>query len=131
LLLAEDGKNLESRQRPISLIANGKFWVNNHAHVIQGKESVTIEYLMHFFNSPTIEIDQFLTGMDQVKLNKSSMIKIPIPLPPYEEQTEVNRRVEELFSNAATVEKQYNAAKARLDKLTQSILAKAFKGQLL
>ncbi len=131
LLLAEDGKNLESRQRPISLIANGKFWVNNHAHVIQGKEGVTIEYLMHFFNSPTIEIDHFLTGMDQVKLNKSSMIKIPIPLPPYEEQIEVNRRVEELFSNALTVEKQYNTAKARLDKLTQSILAKAFRGELI
>ncbi|MCZ8531371.1 restriction endonuclease subunit S [Alteromonas sp. PRIM-21] len=131
LLLAEDGKNLESRQRPISLIATGKFWVNNHAHVIQGKNNVTIEYLMHFFNSPTIEIDQFLTGMDQVKLNKSSMIKIPIPLPPQIEQKEINRRVEELFSSAFIVEKQYDAAKARLDKLTQSILAKAFRGELL
>jgi type I restriction enzyme S subunit len=131
LLLAEDGKNLESRQRPISLIAGGKFWVNNHAHVIQGKEGIKLDYLKYFFNSPTIEIDQFLTGMDQVKLNKNSMIKIPVPVPPEKEQKEIVRRVESLFTMAENFEKQYKDAKTRTKRLTQSILAKAFRGELV
>jgi type I restriction enzyme S subunit len=131
LLLAEDGKNLESRQRPISLIAEGKFWVNNHAHVIQGKEGIKLDYLKYFFNSPTIEIDQFLTGMDQVKLNKNSMIKIPVPVPPEKEQKEIVRRVESLFTMAENFEKQYKDAKTRTKRLTQSILAKAFRGELV
>jgi type I restriction enzyme S subunit len=131
LLLAEDGKNLESRQRPISIIADGKFWVNNHAHVIQGKKGIILDFLKYFFNSPTIVIDQFLTGMDQVKLNKISMMKIPVPIPPSEEQNEIIRRVEYLFMMADTVEKKYIDGKARTNRLTQSILTKAFRGELV
>ena len=131
LLLAEDGKNLESRIRPISLIAGGQFWVNNHAHVMQGKKDIAISYLMFFLNSPLAPIDQFLTGMDQVKLNKNAVVKIPTPIPSIEEQTEIVRRVESLFAQADKVEAQYKAAKTRLDKLTQSILAKAFRGELV
>jgi len=131
LLLAEDGKNLESRLRPISLIADGKFWVNNHAHVIQAKKHISLDYLMFFLNSPLAPIDQFLTGMDQVKLNKTSMIKIPIPIPPPKEQKQIVKRVEALFKLADQAEQHYLAAKQRTDKLTQSILAKAFRGELV
>jgi type I restriction enzyme S subunit len=56
---------------------------------------------------------------------------LPIPYPPQEEQTEIVRRVESLFALADTVEKQYLAAKQRLDRLSQSLLAKAFRGELV
>ena len=51
-------------------------------------------------------------------------------LPPYEEQQEIVRRVEQLFAYADTLEQQANAAKERVDNLTQAILAKAFRGEL-
>ena len=51
-------------------------------------------------------------------------------LPPYEEQQEIVRRVEQLFAYADTIEQQAKAAKERVDKLTQAILAKAFRGEL-
>ena len=51
--------------------------------------------------------------------------------PPIEEQTEIVRRVEALFALADKVQTQYSAARARIDKLTASILAKAFRGELV
>jgi type I restriction enzyme S subunit len=56
---------------------------------------------------------------------------VAIPVPPLEEQFEIVQKAKELLEHANTVEKQYNAAKTRLDKLTQSILAKAFRGELV
>ncbi len=54
-----------------------------------------------------------------------------IPFPPIEEQKEIVRRVKSLFTLADTVEKQYEEAKKRTDRLTQSILAKAFRGEMV
>lgn len=68
-------------------------------------------------------------GTKRLETNKLGSVGIPIP--PLKEQKQIVQRVEELFAHADTVEKQYNQAKARLDKLTQSILAKAFRGELV
>lgn len=131
ILLAEDGKNLEQRSRPIALIAKGKYWVNNHAHVLDVKTQIDIKYLCYFLNSPHLVIDEFLTGQDQVKLNKVAMVKLPIPVPPYTEQKEIVSLVDQYFAFADTIEAQVKKAQARVDNLTQSILAKAFRGELV
>jgi type I restriction enzyme S subunit len=131
LLLAEDGKNLESRLRPIAFRATGKFWVNNHAHVVQTKGNMPLGYFAAYFNSPSLDLAPFLTGIDQVKLNRKAMDRIPIPVPPIAEQNEIVRRVEELFALADQIEARYAKAKSYIDNLTQSILAKAFRGELV
>ena len=131
ILLAEDGKNLEQRSRPIALIAKGKYWVNNHAHVLDVKTQIDIKYLCYFLNSPHLVIDEFLTGQDQVKLNKVAMVKLPIPVPPYTEQKEIVSLVDQYFAFADTIEAQVKKAQVRVDNLTQSILAKAFRGELV
>jgi type I restriction enzyme S subunit len=59
------------------------------------------------------------------------MVKIPIPIPSPKEQKQIVQQVETLFNQADKVEQQYQAAKQRTDKLTQSILAKAFRGELV
>ena len=63
-------------------------------------------------------------------LNLGILKELPIPLPSLEEQREIVRRVEQLFAYADTIEKQVNNALARVNNLTQSILAKAFRGEL-
>ena len=63
-------------------------------------------------------------------LNLSILKELPIALPPLEEQHEIVRRVEQLFAYANTIEKQVNNALTRVNNLTQSILAKAFRGEL-
>ncbi|OAI28814.1 hypothetical protein A1356_05795 [Methylomonas koyamae] len=64
-------------------------------------------------------------------INKTILCNLPINMPSPEEQTEIVRRVESLFSQADAVEKQYLAAKQRLDRLSQALLAKAFRGELV
>lgn len=59
------------------------------------------------------------------------MKKMPVNLPPLEEQTEIVRRVEQLFAFADQLEAKVATAQARIDRLTQSILAKAFRGELV
>ncbi|WP_339934179.1 restriction endonuclease subunit S [Vreelandella glaciei] len=63
-------------------------------------------------------------------LNLGILKELPIPLPPLEEQTEIVRRVDQLFTQANRIEQQVNNALARVNNLTQSILAKAFRGEL-
>ncbi|WP_411166445.1 Type I restriction enzyme EcoKI specificity protein [Aeromonas sp. DSM 116730] len=69
-------------------------------------------------------------GGAQPNLNLNKVREIPVHLPSEAEQTEIVRRVEQLFAYADTLEQQAKAAKERVDKLTQAILAKAFRGEL-
>ncbi|HRJ51578.1 MAG TPA: restriction endonuclease subunit S [Candidatus Thiothrix moscowensis] len=77
------------------------------------------------------QIQNITAGVAQQKVNLKKFRELLINLPEMEEQAEIVRRVESLFAMADTVERQYQAAKARLDKLTQAILAKAFRGELV
>ncbi|HFF9469193.1 restriction endonuclease subunit S [Escherichia coli] len=69
-------------------------------------------------------------GVSQSNINAQKLIAYPITVPPLPEQHEIVRRVEQLFAYADTIEKQVNNALARVNNLTQSILAKAFRGEL-
>jgi type I restriction enzyme S subunit len=131
LLVAEDGKNLEKRDRPIALIASGQFWVNNHAHVLQTLDALLLKYLCFCFNSPTLDLADYLTGIDQVKLTRGALDRISIPVPPIEEQAEIVRRVEKLFAYAERLEARYTSASEHVERLTPSLLAKAFRGELV
>jgi len=70
-------------------------------------------------------------GGSQPALNKQKVNELWLLLPPYEEQQEIVSRVEALFKLADTIEKCIETARLRADKLTQSILAKAFRGELV
>jgi type I restriction enzyme S subunit len=131
LLVAEDGKNLESRDRPIALIASGQFWVNNHAHVLQNLDTILLKYLCFWFNSPSLELADYLTGIDQVKLTRGALDRILVPVPPIPEQAEIVHRVEKLFAYADRLEARYWSAVERVEQLTPSLLAKAFRGELV
>lgn len=69
-------------------------------------------------------------GVAQQKVNLKRFRELSIPVPFIDEQTEIVRRVEQLFAYADSIEQQAKAAKERVDKLTQAILAKAFRGEL-
>ncbi|MEZ8149102.1 restriction endonuclease subunit S [Enterovibrio norvegicus] len=70
------------------------------------------------------------TSGNMPKINQKTVSETPLLLPPLKEQAEIVRRVEELFAFADKVEAQVNAAQVRVNNLTQSILAKAFRGEL-
>lgn len=77
VLIAEDGENLRSRKQPVAFRAKGKFWVNNHAHIIRGKERWINDYIEAFLNY--CNLSPYVTGAAQPKLNKKSLLSIKIP----------------------------------------------------
>lgn len=87
LLIAEDGENLKSRKQKIAQLANGKFWVNNHAHIIQTNEKCILEYLYYMFN--ILDISGYITGSAQPKLSQSNLNAISINLPSIEAQKKI------------------------------------------
>jgi type I restriction enzyme S subunit len=79
VLVSEDGENLKSRKTPIAFKASGKFWVNNHAHIIQGKKHFHNNLIVYYFKN--LDLHEFITGAVQPKLNKANLLSIPLYLP--------------------------------------------------
>ena len=89
------------------------------------------EYLYYYLYERYEETRRIGAGNNQQALNKKSVQSLPFPLPPLAEQNEIVRRVEQLFAFADQLEARLTDARARVDALTQSILAKAFRGELV
>jgi len=84
LLIAEDGENLRTRQTPIAFRACGKFWVNNHAHIVVGNERASTRYLEYAVLG--LDITSYLTGAVMPKLTQGNLNRIEVPCPPREVQ---------------------------------------------
>ncbi|MBN1929453.1 MAG: restriction endonuclease subunit S [Chlorobiaceae bacterium] len=87
LLIAEDGENLRTRQTPVAFLANGKFWVNNHAHIVIGNDRASTRYL-HYALLGT-DISAYLTGAVMPKLTQGNLNRIEIPCPPQDIQAQI------------------------------------------
>ncbi|MHB8530954.1 MAG: restriction endonuclease subunit S [Caulobacteraceae bacterium] len=88
LLVPEDGENLNSRKLPIAYFACGKFWVNNHAHVLRGKSGVADdEFLKHAIAH--LNISGWVTGAAQPKLSQANLLRMPIPTPDLQTQQRI------------------------------------------
>jgi type I restriction enzyme S subunit len=113
----------------IAFRASGQFWVNNHAHVATARGAIPLQYVELFLNS--LDLQHYVTGTAQPKLTQGALNSIPVPVAPIPEQCEIVRRVEALFALADKTEARVQAATARVEKITQAILAKAFRGELV
>ena len=90
------------------------------------------DYLIAFSNAPQYrtQVKKEKVGATQVHLRNGQFLDIAVPLFVIEEQTEIVRRIDQLFAHADRIEQQVNNALVRVNNLTQSILAKAFRGEL-
>lgn len=87
LLVAEDGENLRSRKTPVAFLGTGRFWVNNHAHVLQANERADTRYLAYAL--ARAEIGGYLSGSTMPKLTQANLHQIPVPAPPLAEQRRI------------------------------------------
>lgn len=155
LLIGEDGANLISRSTPIAFIAKGKYWVNNHAHVIETVHRITLDYLKCYINS--IDLKPFVTGGFQPKLSQGNLNLIPVPLPPISFQEKIiefitdfennniksngfyfNKQIEkkiiELHNSQLSTSEiitENNSQLTQLSNLNQAILQEAVQGKLV
>ncbi len=117
VLIAEDGAN-DLKNYPVQYV-NGKCWVNNHAHVLQGKSEI-LNNIFLFSRFQSMDISQFLVGGGRAKLNGSTMLEIEIEFPKdKKEQTAIGlffRQLDETIAlQTAEVEK--------LNQLKKGLLA--------
>ena len=133
LLIGEDGANLINRSTPIAFIAKGKYWVNNHAHVLDVCSGMTLSYVALFINA--ISLVDYVTGTAQPKMNQEKMNSILLAIPPVKEQ---HRILEKMSMVDAFVDK-YASLQTKLDSLDnsvyellrKSILQEAIQGKLV
>ena len=80
LLIGEDGENMRTRQTPIAFMAHGRFWVNNHAHIVTGNHLADTRFLM--YSVANADIHSYLTGAVMPKLTQGNLNKILLACPP-------------------------------------------------
>lgn len=119
ILIAEDGAS-DLKDYPVQYV-NGKVWVNNHAHVIQGKKDL-INNIFLLFAVKQINIEPFLVGGGRAKLNSDIMMKLPLHLPPLPEQEAIGSFFQDLDKAIAKQEEKVN----QLKESKQTLLRKMF-----
>lgn len=129
LLIGEDGANLLSRSKDNAFFAEGKFWVNNHAHVLDCSEKYILDYVAFVINSMSLE--KYVTGSAQPKLTQDNLNKILIPLPPKEEQKRITNEVERWFAVIDELESNEDDLLKAVDKAKSKILDLAIHGKLV
>jgi type I restriction enzyme, S subunit len=123
LLIGEDGANLVNRSTPIAFMAYGKYWINNHAHVIDGISEDFLVYLGLYINS--ISLMPYITGMAQPKMNQAKMNSILVALPPEKEQIRIREKLEYLWNICDQLKIRLNDARTIQIYLTDAVIENA------
>ena len=124
LLIGEDGANLINRSTPIAFVASGKYWVNNHAHVLDVCGGMRLYYIALFINA--ISLIDYVTGTAQPKMNQEKMNSILVAVPPKDEQTRIINR----FSIIEPLVNKYDLKTKSLEQLNSSIFINLKKSVL-
>ena len=129
LLIGEDGANLLSRAKDNAFFADGKYWVNNHAHVLDCSEKEVLTYVALVINS--MALDPYVTGSAQPKLSQDNLNKILIPLPPLAEQRRIIYAINNYSVYLSNIENDKKSIENIIDLLKQLILNLAITGKLV
>ena len=129
LLIGEDGANLVARTKPIAFFAEGKYWVNNHAHCIDAIDKQLLEFLCYYINA--IDLKMYITGAAQPKLNQDNMNKILLPIPPQYEQEKIICEISNSFQCVLHIDHHIANLKAEISLLKTKILDLAIRGKLV
>ena len=120
VLLAEDGGNFGSKEKPIAYRVSGKCWVNNHAHVLKPKETVDVDYLC--YSLMFYDVSKLIKGATRQKLTQNDMRKMEIKLPDLIKQKNIVSVLNKIF-NLIDLRKQ---ELLKLDELIKSRFIELF-----
>ena len=124
LLLGEDGTVVDNNGMPILQYVWGKFWVNNHAHIISGKCSYNVESLYLLFKQTPIK--SIITGAVQAKISQANLKALNVVIPPESLLIEFNSKIENLFA-LIRMNKDENR---QLTQLRDTLLPKLMSGEI-
>jgi type I restriction enzyme S subunit len=123
ILIGEDGANIVDRNKPLAFKVSGRFWVNNHAHVIQPRESCDVNFLTYYLES--LDYTKIASGSAQPKITRAALDAIQVPLPPLEIQKKIGAAIESVVEVKVTAAKK----EERLIVLRQALSADLLSGR--
>lgn len=124
LLLGEDGTVVDGKGLPILQYVEGKFWVNNHAHIITGKNGFSVELLYLLFSLTSVQ--SIVTGAVQPKISQANLNKVPVIIPSDGELKAFDTTIQPLFAQIRNL----RAENDRLAYTRDTLLPKLMSGEL-
>lgn len=124
LLLGEDGTVIDTKGFPILQYVWGKFWVNNHAHILTGKNGFNVESLYLLFRQ--LSIKSIITGAVQAKISQTNLKSLEVIIPPIEVIENLNDKIKPLFSQ---IRSNLDENKV-LTQLRDTLLPKLMNGEI-
>lgn len=113
ILIAEDGANLLSKSTPLAFVADGKYWVNNHAHILKPKYKGFL-YWAELLSA--MDYTVFISGAAQPKLTRDRLASIPVPVPTQNDIEEIIPYLEEVNIKTARA---IDLQKSQIEKLKE------------
>ena len=124
LLIGEDGTVVDSQGFPILQYVEGKFWVNNHAHILTGKNGFSVELLYLLFSMTNVQ--SIVTGAVQPKISQANLNKVPIVIPSEAELISFDSLIQPYFGQIRNL----RAENERLVAARDALLPKLMSGEL-
>lgn len=120
VLLAEDGGNFNSKDKPIAYRVSGKCWVNNHAHVLKPKQGISVDYLCYALMY--YDVSGLVNGATRQKLTQATMRKMKIPI-----LSEIDQlRIVEIMNSIQQLKNDYRSILHKLDVLIKARFVEMF-----
>ncbi|WP_159477826.1 restriction endonuclease subunit S [Dyadobacter sp. 3J3] len=127
ILIGEDGANLLTRSKRLAFIAKGKYWVNNHAHILKPKNG-NIEYLCELLE--LIDYTEYVSGSAQPKLTQEALMSINIFEPPIEEQNLIFKFLKTEFNRIDTIISKAEQEITLLEEYKTALISEVVTGKV-
>lgn len=124
LLLGEDGSVIDTEGKPILQYVFGKFWPNNHAHIITGKNGFSVEMLYLLFSMTNVQ--NIVTGAVQLKISQQNLKKVEAVIPSIEDAAKFDTMIQPMFSEI----RKLRIENEKMTDLRDSLLPKLMSGEL-
>lgn len=127
-MLGEDGAPFLERDRPKAYAVSGRYWVNNHAHILRVRDSRYRQYLLHFLNY--VDYTYLVTGTTRLKLTLDALRKMQVCIAPPVEAGRIGSEIDRLFADLDDAEAALGRAREGLGQYRASLLHAACTGAL-
>ncbi|MCB8820924.1 restriction endonuclease subunit S [Microvirga rosea] len=128
ILVSEDGANLINRSTPISFIATGQYWVNNHAHILRPHDGQLVYWSERI---EAIDLVPFVTGSAQPKLTIDALANLPIAVPPSaSERDKITSKILSIKASIGPLIQEAEAAIMLLQERRSALISAAVTGKI-
>ena len=127
LLIGEDGANLKMRNLPLVYRASGRFWVNNHAHILKVNDENNYGYVAYLLEAG--DYTEYITGAAQPKLSQFNLMRFPIPIAPRVEQDAIEAYLDNKIGEIDALIKEKEALISDLDMYKRALIFELVTGK--